>query len=103
MQVMKNKAMKLKGILSLILVTLCDWTFETFKMLKALMNWFIPKYVRTYNVHYKPHLDIYTLLLPTTFVPHFTFHVFKLMLFNKKQKEAKLEANLWHVFWFPRA
>ncbi len=37
-------------------------------------------------MHYKPHLDVYTLLLLTNFVPHLTFHVFKLMLLNKNRK-----------------
>jgi hypothetical protein len=52
---------------------------------------FIEKYARPYKLLYKLHPNVYILLLPTTFVAHSTFHVFKLKLFykNKKKKNKK--------------
>jgi hypothetical protein len=44
-------------------------------MPKALASWFILKYVGSYKVIFNFHLDVYTLLLLTTFLAHPTFHV----------------------------
>jgi hypothetical protein len=57
-----------------------------FKMLEAMVVRFIPKYARPYRIAHKPHMDVYTLLLPTTSIAHFTSHVFKLMLFKVDDK-----------------
>jgi len=58
-------------------------------MLEALAACFIPKYARPYRVMHKPHLDVYTLLLPTTFMAHLTFHVSKLKLFKMDDKKPE--------------
>lgn len=64
-----------------------------FKILEALVARFIPKYAAPYRITHKPHPDVYTLLLLTTFVVHPTFHVSKLKPFkaNDKRPERKHE------------
>jgi hypothetical protein len=57
-----------------------------FKMPEALVICFILRYVGLYRVMHKPYPDVYTLLLPTTFVTHPTFYVFKLKLFKANDK-----------------
>jgi hypothetical protein len=60
-----------------------------FKMFKALAAHFIPKYARFYRITHKPHPNLYTLLLPTTFMAHPTFHVSKLKWFKVDDKRPK--------------
>jgi hypothetical protein len=63
-----------------------------FKMPNGLAPCFIAKYARFYETFHKPHLDMYTLKLPTNFVAHSTFHVSKLKLFlwdDQRLTEAK--------------
>jgi hypothetical protein len=61
---------------------------HNFKMPKALVACFIPKYIGSYKVTHKPHLNVYT-LLATTFIAHPTFHVSKLKLFKANDKRLK--------------
>jgi hypothetical protein len=62
------------------------FNIHDFKMSEALVARFIPKYVKPYKVMHKPHLDVYMLLLLTTFMTHLMFHVFKLKLFTADDK-----------------
>jgi hypothetical protein len=62
---------------------------HNFKMPKALATLFIPKYARLYKIMHKPHPDLYTLLLLTTFMAHPMFHASKLKLFKVNNKKAK--------------
>jgi hypothetical protein len=57
-----------------------------FKMPKTLAARFVPKYVVPYKITNKPHPNVYTFLLPTTFVVHLMFHVFELKLFKMDNK-----------------
>jgi hypothetical protein len=64
-----------------------------FKMPDGLAPHFIAKYMGTYEILHKLHLNMYTLELLVNFVAHPTFHVSKLKLFlhdnqrpNWKQK-----------------
>ncbi len=59
---------------------------QDFKMPKALASWFLLKYIKLYKVCYKLDPNVYTLLLPTTFVAHSTFHVSKLKRFNEDKR-----------------
>ncbi len=75
-----------------MMLNICD-----FKMHETLAIHFIPKYVGPYRVIHKLHPDVYTLLLPTTFVTHLMFHVFKLKPFNvdDKRLEKKQKCHKW--------
>jgi hypothetical protein len=62
-------------------------------MPNGLAPHFIAKYMGTYEILHKLHLNVYTLKLLTNFVAHPTFHILKPKLFlhvnqrpNRKQK-----------------
>jgi hypothetical protein len=61
-----------------------------FKMPGTLVVQFIPKYARPYRITHKPHPNVYTLLLLTTFVLHPRFHVLK-TLKSFKADDKRLE------------
>jgi len=68
-----------------------------FKMSNGLAPHVIAKYVGTYEILHKPHLDVYTLKLLANFVAHPTIHVSKLKLFlydNQKpyRKQSVIES-----------
>jgi hypothetical protein len=65
-------------------------------MHETIASWFIPKYANPYKVLHKPHLNIYTSLLPTTLVAHLTFHVSKLKPFNEDKKSLKDKKYPYH-------
>jgi thymidylate synthase len=58
-------------------------------MLNELASHFTTKYARSYDLNVKPHPNVYTLKLLTSFVAHPTFHILKLKLFFKD--EMKLD------------
>jgi hypothetical protein len=67
-----------------------------FKMLDRLAPCFIAKYARLYEILHKPHLNVYTLKLPTNFVAHPTFHILKLKLFlcDEQRLDGKQRVQL---------
>jgi hypothetical protein len=69
-QGMKNRLISLKREIQFEIGDLVMLNIHNFKMPEALAVCFIPKYARPYRVMHKPHLDVYTLLLPTTFMAH---------------------------------
>jgi hypothetical protein len=56
------------------------------KMFDGLAPCFIAKYVGSYEILHKSHLDMYTLKLLTNFLAHPTFHVLKLKLFLRDEQ-----------------
>jgi hypothetical protein len=86
---MKNKPIRL-GDIEFEIGNLVWFNIWDFKLPNALSSCFIAKYVKPYKLLYKSHLDVYTLLLPTTFVAHPTFHVSKLKLFHENKKRIHL-------------
>lgn len=62
---------------------------RNFKMPKTLAAHFVPKYASPYKITHKPHPNVYTFLLPTTFVAHLTFHVSKSKPFKTNDKRPK--------------
>jgi hypothetical protein len=58
-------------------------------MLDELALHFTTKYVGLYEINTKPHLNVYTPKLLTSFVAHPTFHILELKLFFKD--EMKLD------------
>ncbi len=68
------------------LVWLNIWDF---KMPKTLASQFILKYIGPYKMCYISHPNVYTLLLPTTFMTQLTFHEFKSFNENKRRSDKK--------------
>jgi hypothetical protein len=62
---------------------------QDFKMPETLAAHFVPKYAGPYKITHKTHPNVYTFLLPTTFVTHLTFHVSKLKPFKTNDKKPK--------------
>ncbi len=54
-------------------------------MFDGLAPCFTIKYVGSYEIIVKPHLNVYMLKLPTSFVAHSIFHVLKLKLFLRNE------------------
>jgi hypothetical protein len=65
-----------------------------FKMSDGLAPHFIAKYVGTYEILHKPHLNVYTLKLLANFVAHPTFHVSKLKLFLYDNQRPDRKQNV---------
>jgi hypothetical protein len=61
------------GMWNLKLGNKCGWTFE---IKDGLAPCFTIKYVGSYEIIVKPHLNVYMLKLPISFVAHSIFHVF---------------------------
>lgn len=55
-------------------------------MFNGLALCFIVMYVGPYEIIVKPNPNVYTLKLLTSFLAHQTFHVLKLKLFPKDEK-----------------
>jgi len=71
-----------------------------FKMSNGLAPHVIAKYVGTYEILHKPHLDVYTLKLLANFVAHPTIHVSKLKLFlydNQKPYRKQSVIESWPI------
>jgi hypothetical protein len=60
-------------------------------MLDELASCYTTKYVGLYEINVKPHLDVYTLKLSTSFVAHPTFHISKLKLFFRDEMKLDLK------------
>jgi hypothetical protein len=56
-------------------------------MLEKLTLRFIAKYVESYEIVAKLHLDAYMSKLLTSFMAHLTFHVLKLKLFFQDERK----------------
>jgi hypothetical protein len=54
-------------------------------MLDELASHFTTKYVGLYEINVKPHFDVYTLKLLTSFVVHPIFPISKLKLFFRDE------------------
>jgi hypothetical protein len=86
---MRNKPIRL-GDIEFEIGNLVWFNIWDFKLPNALTSHFIAKYVKPYKMFYMSNLDVYTLLLPTTFVAHPTFHLSKLKLFHENKKRIHL-------------
>jgi hypothetical protein len=80
---MKDKPIKFKNS---DLMWLNIWDL---KMPKTLASQFILKYIGPYKMCYIFHPNVFTLLLPTTFMTHLTFHVFKSLNENERRLDRK--------------
>lgn len=64
-------------------------------MLEKLTPRFIAKYVESYEIVAKLHLNVYKLKLPTSFMAHLTFHVSKLKVFFRDEKKPNPKQKMW--------